>query len=151
MGPQSSPVQSLPSVMGVQLTFKGDCKALSIYSGILLPGRRRARGELCLSPAFPPPATSVAQLLINSSAFPPQGLELRNEPQHPCKALAPTRAPPRWHQHPVWAARCWQPAVPSPGRTSGQERSRQGEPRSAANFPSANSSAGNVLGMRAPN
>lgn len=87
-------MQSLPSVMGVQLTFKGDCKALSIYSGILLPGRRRARAELCLSPAFPPPATSVAQLLINSSAFPPQGLELRNEPQHPCKALAPTRAPP---------------------------------------------------------
>lgn len=37
-GAQGDPVQSLPSVVGVQLTFKGDCKALSIYPGTLLQG-----------------------------------------------------------------------------------------------------------------
>lgn len=41
--PRGSPVQSLPSAVGIRPgwsvpTFKGDCKGLSVYSGILLEG-----------------------------------------------------------------------------------------------------------------
>lgn len=78
MGPQRGPVQSLPCVTGVQLTFKGDCKALSIYSGILLQGGvAHGPSSVCHQP-FPPPATSVAEPSIDSFLrLPTRGLELR--------------------------------------------------------------------------
>lgn len=63
----------------VQLTFKGDCKALSIYSGILLQG---GAGH-CLSPEFPPAATSVDELLINSPDFWSSGMSPKDPAESP--------------------------------------------------------------------
>lgn len=69
MGPQGGPVQSLPSVLGVQLTFKGDCKASSIYSGILLPGGvGHGASSVCHRrfPLQPPPWRSYRLIPLTS-------------------------------------------------------------------------------------
>lgn len=68
--PRGSPVQSLPSAVGIRPgwsvpTFKGDCKGLSVYSGILLEGGVASGSFICRRQSPPPPAAAFVSRVID--------------------------------------------------------------------------------------
>lgn len=131
MAAQGGPVQPLPSVVGVQLTFKGDCKALSIYSAILLQGGvGHGASSVCHQrfPLQPPPRRSYRFIPLTShpriwsSATSPSTLRGSEHPGKSCCAGTQVL--------PASCARAWVNIWPG-GKLS---RARCA-PRSAANFP----------------
>lgn len=95
-GPQGGPVQSLPHALGARpgwstLTFKGDCKGLSVYSGILLEGGMASGRVSFVVGNSPPPQLPSCQLLINCCRFTPEGC---------CWAPSPARARLVVEEHP---------------------------------------------------
>lgn len=67
--PGGGPVQSLPSMAGVRLcrstlTFKGDCKGLSVYSGILLEGGVAGGQSFICRQRSPPPPPSCLRVRV---------------------------------------------------------------------------------------